>query len=64
MNSTRRRFLQSLTAGAVVAGLPRWSYARSFDPTREQAPAVRDPKYRAWSGAALAEAKRLGYLGA
>src|SRR5437867_2292621 len=61
MTRSRRRFLQSLGAGAgaVVAGAP-WAFARSFDPTREQAPAVRDPKYREWSTAALAEAKRLG----
>ena len=54
------RFLQSLGAGAVVAGAPRWAFARTFDPTREPAPPVRDPKYREWSTAALAEAKRLG----
>src|SRR6266581_4003357 len=60
MTPTRRRFLQSLTAGALVAGVPRWAYARTFDPGREQAPAVRDPKYREWSTAALGEAKRLG----
>jgi TldD protein len=60
MHPSRRTFLQSLTAGAVAAGLPRWAYARAFDPAREQAPAVRDPKYREWSAAALGEAKRLG----
>src|SRR2546430_1072092 len=60
MTSSRRRFLRSLAAGAVVAGAPRWAYARTFDPSREQPPAVRDPKYREWSGVALAEAKRLG----
>ena len=60
MSPTRRRFLQSLSAGALAAGLPRWAYARTFDPSREQAPAVRDPKYREWSAAALGEAKRLG----
>src|SRR6476659_1626705 len=60
MHPSRRRFLQALSAGAVAAGLPRWAYARSFDSSREQAPAVRDPKYRDWSTAALAEAKRLG----
>src|ERR1700704_2655788 len=60
MRPSRREFLQSLGAGAFVAGVPQWAYARTFDPTREQAPAVRDPKYREWSSAALAEAKRLG----
>jgi hypothetical protein len=60
MNPTRRRFLQSLTAGAVVAGMPRWTFARRFDSALEQAPAVRDPKYREWSAVALGEAKRLG----
>src|SRR5256885_2161120 len=60
MRPSRREFLQSLGAGAFVAGVPRWAYARTFDPTREQTPAVRDPKYREWSAAALAEAKRLG----
>src|SRR5262245_59527753 len=60
MTHSRRRFLQSLGAGAVVAGAPRWAFARTFDPTREQAPAVRDPKYREWSADALGEAKRLG----
>src|SRR5258708_1780375 len=60
MRPSRREFLQSLGAGAFVAGVPQWAYARTFDPAREQAPAVRDPKYREWSAAALAEAKRLG----
>src|SRR3954467_14246119 len=60
MHPSRRKFLQTLGAGAVATGLPRWSYARTFDPAREQAPAVRDPKYRDWSTAALGEAKRLG----
>jgi TldD protein len=60
MTRTRRRFLQSLTAGAVVAGMPRWTFARAFDPALEQAPPVRDPKYREWSTVALGEAKRLG----
>ena len=49
MHPSSRRFLQTLSAGALAAGLPRWAYARSFDPSREQAPAVRDPKYREWS---------------
>jgi len=31
-----------------------------FDPTREPAPVVRDPKYREWSAIALGEGKRLG----
>src|ERR1700716_1024857 len=60
MRSSRRRFLQSLSAGALVAGAPQWAFSRSFDATREQPPAVRDPKYREWSSSALAEAKRLG----
>src|SRR5215831_17969547 len=60
MTHSRRRFLQSLGAGAVVAGAPRWAFARTFDPMREQAPAVRDPKYREWSAVALGEAKKLG----
>ena len=60
MHPSRRKFLQTLSAGALAAGLPRWAYARAFDPAREQAPAVRDPKYREWSAAALGEAKRLG----
>ncbi|HMJ84722.1 MAG TPA: DNA gyrase modulator, partial [Vicinamibacterales bacterium] len=60
MTRSRRRFLQSLGAGAVVAGAPAWAFARTFDPTREPAPAVRDPKYREWSTVALGEAKRLG----
>jgi TldD protein len=60
MTQSRRRFLQSLGAGAVVAGAPRWALARTFDPLREQAPPVRDPKYREWSTVALGEAKRLG----
>src|SRR5262245_11220547 len=60
MTHSRRRFLRSLGAGAVVAGAPRWAFARTFDPLREQAPAVRDPKYREWSTVALGEANRLG----
>src|SRR5436189_47000 len=60
MHPSRRKFLQSLSAGALVAGAPRWAFARTFDPTREQAPAIRDSKYREWSLSALAEAKRLG----
>src|SRR6185295_10617613 len=60
MHPSRRKFLQTLSAGAVAAGLPGWAYGRAFDSAREQAPAVRGPKYREWSGAALAEAKRLG----
>ena len=64
MTPCRRRFLQSLGAGAIVAGAPGWAFARAFDPRREQAPAVRDPKYREWSTSALAEAKRQGLLGA
>ena len=44
----------------MVAGAPKWAFARPIDPMREQAPAVRDPKYREWSTVALAEAKRLG----
>jgi len=60
MSPNRRNFLQSLTAGAIVAGVPRWAFARTFDPSREPAPAVRDPKYREWSAVALGEAKRLG----
>jgi TldD protein len=60
MTSSRRRFLQSLSAGALVAGAPRWAFTRSFDSAQEPRPAVRDPKYREWSAAALAEAKRLG----
>jgi TldD protein len=60
MNRSRRQFLQTLSAGAVVAGAPRWAFARTFDPAREQAPPARDPKYREWSAVALREAKRLG----
>src|SRR6478672_11256290 len=60
MPRSRRHFLQSLGAGAIVAGAPAWAFARSFDPTREPVPPVRDPKYREWSTVALAEAKRLG----
>jgi TldD protein len=60
MKQSRRRFLQSLGAGAVIAGAPRVAFARTFDPAREEAPAVRDPKYREWSTVALGEAKRLG----
>ena len=60
MTSSRRRFLHSLGAGALVAGAPRWAFARTFDPPQEPAPPVRDPRYREWSAAALAEAKRLG----
>src|SRR5215213_2711386 len=60
MSPSRRRFLQSLSAGALAAGAPRWAFARTVDPQQEPKPAVRDPKYREWSSAALAEAKRLG----
>ena len=60
MTPTRRRFLQTLSAGALAAGVPRWACARAFDPSREQAPPTRDPTYRDWSTAALGEAKRLG----
>ncbi len=60
MSPNRRRFLQSLAAGAIVSSAPRWAGARTFDPQREQAPPVRDPKYREWSTMALGEAKRLG----
>src|SRR6478672_8364285 len=60
MTPTRRRFLKTLGAGALAAGVPRWGYARVLDSTREQPPAVRDPKYREWSAAALSQAKRLG----
>src|SRR5437899_9367716 len=60
MPRSRRHFLQSLGAGALVAGAPAWAFARTFDPTREPAPPVRDPKYREWSTVALSEAKRLG----
>jgi TldD protein len=63
MSPNRRHFLQSLAAGAAgiaTTGAPRWAYARTFDAEREQAPAVRDPKYLEWSTAALGEAKRLG----
>ena len=54
MAPTRRGFLQSLGAGALVAGAPQWAFTRTFDPLREQAPSVRDPKYREWSTSALA----------
>src|SRR5438445_6817792 len=60
MHPSRRKFLQTLSAGALAAGMPRWAYARAVDPSREQAPQTRDPKYRDWSTAALGEAKRLG----
>ena len=60
MTSSRRRFLQSLGAGALAAGVPRWAFARTFDPRQEPPPPVRDPRYREWSGAALADAKRRG----
>src|SRR5471032_1770927 len=60
MQPSRRKFLQTLSVGALAAGLPRLAYARPLDSAREQAPAVRDPKYRDWSSAALGEAKRLG----
>src|SRR5262245_27532315 len=60
MSPSRRRFLQSLAAGAFVSGMPRPAGARTFDPQREPAPPVRDPKYREWSTLALGEAKRLG----
>src|SRR4051812_42294207 len=59
MHPSRRKFLQTLSAGAVAAGLPRWAYSRSIDAAVEP-PTVRDPKYREWSAVALAEAKRLG----
>src|SRR5215467_7943260 len=60
MHSSRRKFLQSLAAGAAAASLPRSGFGRAFDPALEQAPPVRDPKYREWSAVALGEAKRLG----
>src|SRR5262245_57858796 len=60
MTRSRRRFLQSLGAGAIAAGVPAWAFGRTFDPLREPAPPVRDPKYREWSTVALSEAKRLG----
>ena len=60
MTPTRRRFLQTLSAGALAAGVPRWAHARVFDPSREQAPPTPDPTYRDWSTAALGEARRLG----
>jgi TldD protein len=60
MHPSRRKFLQALAAGAAAASLPRLAYARTFNPALEQAPAVRDPKYREWSTVALGEAKRLG----
>src|SRR6185295_12479802 len=60
MSPSRRRFLQSLAAGAIASSAPRWAGARAFDPQREQAPPVRDPRYREWSTMALGEAKRLG----
>ena len=56
----RRDFLKALGAGAVVAGAPRWTFARAIDSEQEPAPPVRDPRYREWSTIALAEAKRLG----
>ena len=56
----RRKFLKVLGAGAVAAGAPSWTFARTFNPLQEPAPPVRDPKYREWSTIALAEAKRLG----
>ena len=61
MHPSRRKFLQTLSAGALAAGLPRWAYGRAFDPSREQAPPVRDPKYREWSArrAGRSEAARL-----
>jgi len=46
MHPSRRKFLQTLSVGALAAGMPRWAYARAFDPSREQAPQTRDPKYR------------------
>jgi TldD protein len=60
MSLSRRKFLQSLAAGAAIAGTPRSAVARTFDPTREPPPVVRDPKYREWSVIALGEGKRLG----
>src|SRR5262245_51918216 len=61
MSPSRRRFLQTLGTGAAAAAtLPRFAFARAFDPALEQAPTVRDPKYREWSAVALGEAKRLG----
>ena len=30
MHPTRRKFLQTLSAGALAAGLPRWAYARAL----------------------------------
>src|ERR1700704_3452137 len=59
MTSSRRRFLQSLSAGALAAGVPRWAFARAIDSGQEAKPAVRDPKYREWSTMALGEAKKL-----
>ena len=56
----RRDFLKVLGAGAVAAGLPSWTFARTIDPRQEPTPAVRDPRYREWSALALAEAKRQG----
>ncbi len=56
----RREFLKVLGAGAVAAGVPPWTYARTVYPDQEPTPPVRDPRYREWSGVALAEAKRLG----
>src|SRR5262245_3652485 len=60
MHPSRRKFLQTLGAGAAAAALPRFAFARTFDPAHEQAPPVRDPTYREWSTVALGEAKRLG----
>jgi len=34
MHPTRRRFLQTLSAGALAAGVPRWAYARTFESAR------------------------------
>ncbi len=56
----RRDFLKVLGAGAVIAGVPGWAFARTIDPRQDPVPAVRDPRYREWSALALAEAKRLG----
>ena len=56
----RRDFLKVLGAGAVAAGMPPWAFAREIHVDQEPPPAVKDPRYREWSAAALAEAKRLG----